>query len=106
MSYSYHIPGRQKLTDKHASNFYNIGSTAKWNSDLIDVVEGGPNISSWDEDDVITNGIDSDLHLLSGGDGKLFHFYDFSKFADSMNLKQLRYVTTISLQMIIQIFLL
>tara|TARA_R110002096_G_scaffold262892_1_gene456347 strand:- start:2222 stop:7234 length:5013 start_codon:yes stop_codon:yes gene_type:complete len=86
MSYSYHIPGRQKLTDKHASNFYNIGSTAKWNSDLIDVVEGGPNTSSWDEDDVITNGIDSDLHLLSGGDGKLFHFYDFSKFADSKNM--------------------
>ena len=86
MSYSYHIPGREKLLNRHASNFYNVGSSSMWGSDLIDVVEGGPDTSSWDENDLITPGIDSDLHLLSGGDGKLFHFYDFSKFEDSRNM--------------------
>jgi len=81
MSYSYHIPGREKLINRHASNFYNIGSDALWQSDLV--VDG---VSSWDEDDTITTGIDADLNLLSGGDGKLFHFYDFSKIGTSKNM--------------------
>ena len=66
MSYAYHIPGREALTGVSSQDVTHIGTAAS--SALSATVDELDSIST----------TDTDLDVLTGGEGSLFHFYDFT----------------------------
>lgn len=70
MSYAYHIPGRSRLTNQTGSQVRKVDQDPNTGASFL-------NGLTVNEDDDVN---DPDLTDLTQGQGKLFHFYDFSIF--------------------------
>jgi len=72
MSYAYHIPGRSRLTNQTGSQVRKVDQDPNTGVSFL-------NGLTVNEDDDVN---DPDLTDLTQGQGKLFHFYDFSIFGN------------------------
>ena len=66
MSYAYHIPGRAELSNVDQNLIAKKGYSTNF----------GPGLVNETQD--VTIGVDSELHKMTQGAGKAFHFYDFA----------------------------